>query len=228
MVLEKNEAIKFIGKLAIFAAIFLIIAGVAYVLVPYEQKLILFSESYFESFHKLPYPYFFFWFFMFLQAMVMIGIVSMFSNLDTKFNAPFFYWISKLAMLGYLLMGLTYISRLYYMPKVTREYFEGSDVVKEVIIADGTMEFDKFLMSFGFAALWFFVLGVYSVKYKLFNRVLRILNFVCSFGYGIALVGYFVQERVLTTSSSVLTCFFPIWSYSLYSYTKNIMKSQKK
>lgn len=224
MNLETKKTVKFVGKLVIFAAIFLVVAGISYINVPYEQKLILFSDKYFNSFNQNPYPYFGFWFFMFLQAMCMIGIVSLFRYLEDKLNTPFFYWISKLAIFGYLLMGLTYISRLYYMPEICAEYLAGSDTVKEVVIANGTMEFDKFLMSFGFASLWFLVLGILSVKYHLFNLEIRILNFVCAFGYCVGLVGYFVQERILTTSSSVLVIFFPVWAYSLYRFCKKTVK----
>ena len=106
------------------------------------------------------------------------------------------------------------------MPKVTNEYLSGSDTVKEVVIANGTMEFDKFLMSFGFSSIWFFTLAIYSVKYKLFNKSVRILNFVCSFGYFIGLLGYFIQTRILTTASSILVLVFPIWAYGIYRYSK--------
>lgn len=226
--LKKEESVKFIGKAVLFAALCLVIAGISYIFVPYDQKLILFSDKYFVSFKAFPYTYFMFWFFMFLQAMIMIGIVSLFNNLDDSLNTPFFYWSSKLTTFGYLLMGLTYISRLYYMPKVTSEYLSSSDNVREVIIANGTMEFDKFLMSFGFASIWFLTVAILSIKNNLFNLPIKILNFVCSFGYCIGLVGYFVQARILTTSSSILVIFFPIWAISISRYSKKELTIKSK
>ncbi|SFU54154.1 hypothetical protein SAMN05216540_103237 [Butyrivibrio sp. M55] len=222
MQLDRRETVLFVGRMVLLATLFLVIAGVGYIFVPYDQKLILFSDKYFKSFKELPYFYYIFWTFMFLQASVMIGVVSMFHCVHEELNTPLFVWISRLSTLGYLLMGLTYVSRLYYMPKVTREYLGGSDIVKEVVIAGGTMEFDKFLMSFGFASLWFFTLAIYSVRCKLFNVAIRVINFVCAFGYFIGLLGYFVQTRILTTGSSILVIIFPVWAIEMYKYCKKV------
>ena len=117
-------------------------------------------------------------------------------------------------------MGLTYISRLYYMPNVTNAFLSSSEGTRETIVALGTMEFDKFIMSYGFACIWFLTVAILTVKYKLFNKVFAVLSFITSAGYAIALIGYFVRTRVLTTCSSCLVIIFPIWAWMLYKYTK--------
>lgn len=208
------------GRFAILSCIFLVLAGISYIFVPYEQKLIIFSKSYFESFKSSPMAYYGFWSGMFIQAMLMIGLMLNFRKINKKFQSPLFVWISTLGIIGYSLMGLTYISRLYYMPNVTNAYLNSSAGTQETIVALGTMEFDKFIMSYGFASLWFLTVAILSIKNKLFNKIFVVLTLITSAGYAIALIGYFVRTRVLTTCSSCLVIIFPIWAVMLYKFIK--------
>lgn len=212
-----------VGKFSLLSALFLVLAGISYVNVPYEQKLIIFSKSYFESFNQNLVPYFGFWISMFIQAMFMIGVLLFFKKINHKLEeSPVFTWISTLAIIGYMLMGLTYISRLYYMPNVTNAYLNSSAGTQETIVALGTMEFDKFIMSYGFSSLWFITLAIYSIRYKLFNKAITTLSVIVSLGYVVALLGYFIRTRILTTGSSCLVILFPIWAFLIYKHIKNI------
>lgn len=220
-ILKTTPKGKSAGTFAVLSTIFLLVAGIAYLNVPYEQKLIIFSESYFSSFLYQPQPYFFFWTDMFAHAMLMIGVISCFKHIDTRLNNTFFSWVSTLAIIGYTLMGLTYISRLYYMPNIANAFLNGTSATKDTIVALGTMEFDKFIMSYSFAALWFFTVGIASIKYKLFNKLLIIMSFINGAGYIVGLVGYLIRERALTTASSCLVVCFPVWAVSLlFSFKK--------
>lgn len=202
-------------------------AGGAYVLVPYDQKLILFSESYFVSFSQNPYPYYCFWGCMSLMALFMIGLVINFKYIEKKLDTPLFNWMSTLAVIGYALMALTYVSRLYYMPETTKIFFESSSIVREVIIALGTMEFDKFIMSYGISAAWFLSVGILSVRNKAFNKTIRLLSFIISFGYLNGLFGYFIQTRIMTTFTSILVIIFPVWSILIISYLRKLVREEK-
>jgi hypothetical protein len=221
--MENDQALKkgkFTGILALLASIFLLIAGIAYLNVPYVQKLIIFSEKYFNSFHEQPMPYFLFWSDMFIYAMLMIGVVYCFQFIDKRLNNGIFSLISILAIIGYMLMGLTYISRLYYMPNVTKAFLEGTVATRDTIVALGTMEFDKFIMSYGFAGIWFFTVAIFSIRYKLLNKLIILLSFVIGFGYILALSGYLIRERILTTTSSCMVICLPIWAIMVFMTLK--------
>jgi hypothetical protein len=223
--MENTQVIKWgksTGKFALLSTLFLLIAGIAYINVPYAQKLIIFSEKYFNSFHKQPLPYFLFWSDMFVYAMLMIGVISCFKFIDNRLNNSFFSWVSILATIGYTLMGLTYISRLYYMPNVTNAFLNGTLATRDTIVALGTMEFDKFIMSYGFAAFWFYTVGISSIKYKLFNKLMILMCFVIGSGYVLALTGYLIRERVLTTLSSCMVICFPIWTITVFMSLKKL------
>ena len=84
--MDKNlETRKFklaAGRFAVLSCIFLVLAGISYIFVPYEQKLIIFSESYFKSFNDAPFAYYGFWSGMFIQAMLMIGLLINFKKIN--------------------------------------------------------------------------------------------------------------------------------------------------
>lgn len=218
--MNKSES-KWVGIFALLSTVFLLVAGVAYLNVPYEQKLIIFSQRYFDSFSQTPWPYYIFWSGMILHAMFMIGVISCFRKISHALHHDVFKFVSILAIIGYSIMMLTYASRLHYMPRITHAFMAGDETTKTVIIALGTMEFDKFILAFLLSSVWFFTLSVLSYTHKIMHKAIIWVQVLIGSGYLCGLIGYLAQIRTLISILMILFLLFPVWSFYWYINTRH-------
>lgn len=221
---EKSDA-AFI--FAVLSAVFLLIAGAGYMFVPEIQKLIIFQSAFFESFRSTPAPYFVFWGGMFVHAVFMIGVINSMRSVNRAFTDAYFSWVSILGIVGYSVMALTYISRMDYIPRMTNAFLEGSAATQETIVSMETMEFDSFVMSYGFAALWFVSFGLYAIRHRIAHAGIAFVSFVIGLGYLLGLIGYLVGNAVLTTMTAAVVFIFPLWTLLNIFHFKQGRSSEK-
>jgi hypothetical protein len=190
------------------AALAIIIAVTCYQLAPIEQRFLIYRKVFFESFLKTPWFFEGFWIFMAIHAVAMMGVLISFFN--TREKGTFWQWHLGVGIIGYTLMCLTYVSRIYQVPKMAQAYVTGSDEIQKVIETYGILEFDFFNIAYGFPSLWFAVFGLVVLKQ---HRILGISAMCISLGYIVSIIGYLARiSSWLTASSSAAFIFFIIFA----------------
>lgn len=203
--------------MGLISTLFLGLIAISCILIFDEQESIVLSNSYYSDFNQYPLPYFGFW-----TAIFMIAVLFFFRNINSRFKGKLFVWISNFGIVIYILMGLTYICKLCYLPSIMDPQVINSIIVQDLILTLGTMEIERFIIAYGFSALWFIILVAYGIRYKLFNKSIIALSIITSLGYISALLGYFTRMRILTMCSYSLVLEFELWIFFIYRYIRDI------
>ena len=198
----------------VVAVLAIIIAVTCYQLAPIEQRFLIYRNVFFESFLKTPWFFEGFWIFMAIHAVAMMGVLISFFN--TRERSTFWQWHLGVGIIGYTLMCLTYVSRIYQVPKMGRAYVTASDEIRKVIETYGILEFDFFNIAYGFPALWFAVFGIIVLKQ---HRILGISAICISLGYIVSVIGYLARiSSWLTASSSAAFVFFLLFAVTCWKF----------
>jgi hypothetical protein len=198
--------------LTAFAA--MIAAVTCYKIAPLEQRGLIFSNVYFESFLRSPWGFRGFWVFESIYAVSMIGVILAF--LRTRPRTVTAQWLAAIGVIGYALMCLTYVSRTYFITRMAHAFVTGSPELRNVIVAYGIKEFDYFNMAYGFPAIWFAGLGVSVFRQ---HRTMGVVSILIAVGYVVTVYGYLAFiPAVLAGASTSAFLLFAIWAVLAYRY----------
>ncbi len=199
----------------VIALLTIVAACTCYQLAPITQRFLVFRKAFFDSFAHAPWFFEGFWFFMSLHAIAMLGVLLCFFNTRRE-KHPFWQWHLSVGMIGYTFMCLTYVSRLYFVPKMTLAYLQGGPTVRSIIETYGIAEFDFFNIAFGFPAIWFIVFGLCAAKNY---RLLAVSSWLIGIGYVFSIYGYLTRVSiVLGVSSAAAIVFFIIWVCASFKF----------
>jgi len=197
----------------LLSAFTLILAIIFFKQHPIEQRFLIFSNTFFESFFNNPVPFTGFWIFMSIHGLMMSGVLISLFLLREK--TVLRSWQLFVGLSGYLFLMLTYISRIYYINDIGSSYLVADSATQTVIETYGLQEFDWFNMAFGFPAIWFVVFSVEMMARK--NIYLSMLSALVGFGYVFSVVGYLMNvSLMITIASSMAFLFLLVWLIIVY------------
>jgi hypothetical protein len=200
--------------LTAFAA--MIAAVTCYKIAPLEQRGLIFSNVYFESFLRSPWGFRGFWLFQSIYAVSMIGVILGFLHGRRRTVAA--QWLAAIGIIGYALMCLTYVSRTYFITRMANAFVTGGPELRNVILAYGIKEFDYFNMAYGFPAIWFAGFGVSVLRQ---HRAMGIVSLCIAIGYVVTVYGYLAFiPAVLAGASTSAFLLFAVWAVLAHRYFK--------
>ncbi len=212
--MKDNTLSRLGGICSILVGISYVVAGIAYLLVPAEQKAGADPAAFLTSFAQNPsMSTVEYWAFA-LGAVLALAVVLAISEKVRSANEGWVRWTSSLALVGFAVAAIQYFRYVALYPGRAAAYATADAATKAALAANQSMmalDPDGWL-AFGGVGLWFLVVNLLALRGNIWPKPLAYVGIAGAIAYWFVVAGFALEVGVFVTIAAAAAVIVgPIW-----------------
>lgn len=212
--MKDNSLSRFGGMCSILVGISYVVAGIAYLLVPAEQKAVGDPAAFLSSFAQHPTVATLEYRAFALGAALAIAVVLAVSERVRSAHQGWVRWTSSLATVGFAVTAIHYFRYVALYPGRAAAYVAADTATKAALAANQSlmsMDPDGWLM-FGGVGLWLLVVNLLALRGNIWPKALAYVGIAGAIAYWFVVAGLVLLVEVFVTIAAAAAVILgPIW-----------------
>jgi len=212
--MKNNTMSRLGGACSMLVGVSYVMAGIAYLLVPAEQKGGADPAAFLASFAQNPSMAMLQYWAFALGAVFALAVVPSISEKVRTANEGWVRWTSNLALVGFAVAAIQYFRYVALYPARAEAFVTGDAATKAALAANQSlvaMDPNGWLV-FGGVGLWFLVVNLLAMRGNVWPKPLAYVGIVGAIAYWFVVAGFIFEAGVLITiAAAAAVIVAPIW-----------------
>src|SRR3990172_934414 len=212
--MKNNTMSRLGGACSMLVGVSYVMAGIAYLRVPAEQKAGVDPAAFLASFAQNPSMALLQYWAFALGAVLALAVVPSISEKVRSANEGWVRWTSYLALVGFAVAAIQYFRYVALYPARAEAFVNGDATTKAALAANQSMialDPNGWLV-FGGGGLWFLVVNLLAMRGNIWSKPLAYVGIVGAIAYWFVVAGFVLEVEVLITIAAVAAVIVaPIW-----------------
>jgi hypothetical protein len=212
--MKDNTLSRLAGICSILVGISYVVAGLAYLLVPAEQKTTANPAAFLTSFGQKPTASVLEYWAFALGAVLGIAVVLAISEKVRSANEGWVRWTSSIALVGFAVAATQYFRYIALNPERAAAYATGDGATRAALAANQSMvELDPGgWLAFGGVGLWFLVVNLLALRGNIWPKLLAYVGMAGAIAYWFVVAGNALDVEVFVTiAAAAAVILAPTW-----------------